>query len=146
LKLFKQKQVRMIVIGCAHWKHIRAFRKLTNFPYFIFCDIDKDIYNKLGMLKNKELGKDKESPHVKSSNFRGLLSSTYRAMSSTAFDYQGGLEQQGGSLIVGPGNVLHFSHIDKHGRDHTPINILLKKAGMEPVDFNKARQNNINTV
>ncbi len=62
-----------------------------------------------------------------------------RAISSQVFDYQGPFDQQGGSLIVGPGPFLSFAHIDKHSRDHCPINILLKKVGIEPVDFVKAR-------
>jgi hypothetical protein len=80
----------------------------------------------------------KDSPHVKSSNFQGLMSSAYRAiMTSPVFDYQGDFRQQGGCLIVGPGPVFHYLHVDKHARDHCPINHLLKKVGMPEIDFSK---------
>lgn len=77
----------------------------------------------------------------RSGHFSGLLWSTMRAIkTSEPFDYQGDLNQQGGSMIVGPGPVLHFYHIDKHARDHCPINALLKQCGIEPIDFKKEAQ------
>lgn len=82
----------------------------------------------------------KDSCHVKSSNFKGLMSSAYRAIrTSPAFDYQGDLNQQGGCLIVGPGTCFHYLHTDSHARDHLPINQILKKVGMPQIDFVKAR-------
>ncbi|CAF0728004.1 unnamed protein product [Brachionus calyciflorus] len=137
----KEAQVRLVVIGCAHWKHIRNFRKLTKYPYLIFCDTDYDIYNRLGFHKNKDVGRPGDSPHVKSTNFSGYFSSLYRAVtSSSSFDYQGDLQQQGGSLIVSPGPVVHYYHADATGRDHTPINTLLAKVGMKPILFNHNNQ------
>lgn len=44
------------------------------------------------------------SPHVKSSMLMGSLKSMWRAMNSPAFDFQGDPLQQGGTLIVGPGD------------------------------------------
>ena len=34
----------------------KKFRQLTKFPYLMFCDVDLDIYNKLGFYKNKNFG------------------------------------------------------------------------------------------
>jgi hypothetical protein len=99
------------------------------------------LYTRLGFQKNNQYGKHGDSVHVKSSNMGGLLTSMFRAIkSSKTFDYQGDFDQQGGSLIVGPGPVLHFFHADRHARDHCPINELLIKAGMDPVDFAALRQ------
>jgi hypothetical protein len=77
-ELLKEKQIRVVVIGCADWKHIRvsciqilirqitqqleflsfqSFRALTKFPYFILCDTDYNVYNRLGFLRNREYGK-----------------------------------------------------------------------------------------
>lgn len=70
------------------------------------------------------------------------MSSAYRAiMTSPVFDYQGDFDQQGGAIIVSPGPILNFCHIDKNARDHCPINTLLKIVGIEPVDFKKAAEN-----
>ncbi len=63
----------------------------------MFCDVDYDIYNKLGFLRNQYYGNHKDSIHVKSSNFIGLFQSAKRAITtSDAFDYQGRFDQQGG--------------------------------------------------
>ena len=73
---------------------------------------------------------------MRSSTLGGIFSSAKRAIfTSPAFDYQGRFDQQGGSMIVGPGPVLHFFHADKHARDHCPINILLKKCNLPVVNF-----------
>lgn len=45
-----------------------------------------------------------KSPHVKSGMLAGSLKSLWRAMTSPAFDFQGDPLQQGGALIVGPGD------------------------------------------
>lgn len=82
--------------------------------------------------------KFKDSFHVKSSTFKGLMSSAYRAVRSSTMDYQGNFNQQGGCLIVGPGNVVHYFHADKHARDHLPINFILNKVGIKSIDFKNA--------
>ncbi len=64
-----------------------------------------------------------------------LFGSFFRALSSQSLDKQGPFDQQGGSLIVGPGPFLSYAHADKHARDHCPINFLLKKVGIEPMSF-----------
>lgn len=136
----KKAQVRLVVISGANWKHLKSFRQLTRFPYLLFSDPGNDLYNKLGMIKCKDLGKPGDSIHVKSSNLGGVfLHSMKRAItSSVLMDYQGGFDQQGGCLIVGPGPYLHFSHIDKNGRDHCPINGLLNKVGIQGINFPKS--------
>ena len=80
-----------------------------------------------------------DSPHVKSGNFGGIFSSAMRAISSQSRDNQGNLDQQGGTLIIGPTTTVHYFHRDKTARDHTPINKLLKLVGAQPIDFEKER-------
>jgi hypothetical protein len=71
------------------------------------------------------------------------MSSTFRAIKSSQMDYQGDFTQQGGCLIVGPGaHTLHYFHIDKHARDHVPINHVLQLVGIGPVDFKKEAAKN----
>ena len=124
--------------------YFKSFRQLTKFPYLLFSDMDYSIYNKLGFNKTKDLGVPGDSCHVKSGNFGGILfHSMRRALTTSAFlDYQGAFDQQGGSLIVGPGPYLHFSHVDKHGRDHYPINSLLNKVGVQATNFPNPRPQN----
>lgn len=49
-----------------------------------------------------------QSPHVKSSMLLGSIRSMWRAMTSPAFDFQGDPAQQGGTLILGPGDLTLF--------------------------------------
>jgi hypothetical protein len=101
------------------------------------------LYKKLGFQENNQFGRHGDSVHVKSSNVGGIVSSFFRAIrTSKKFDYQGNFEQQGGSMVIGPGPVLHFLHIDQHARDHCPINELLKQAGMDTVDWESLRKRN----
>jgi hypothetical protein len=69
-----------------------------------------------------------------------IWSSMRAAATSKPFDYQGDLKQQGGCLVVGPGPVLHYAHVDKHARDHCPINFLLQLVGIPPVNFEIERK------
>lgn len=62
------------------------------------------------------------SPHVKSSMLMGSLKSMWRAMKSPAFDFQGDPLQQGGTLIVGPGDP----HIQYQQHQHLIQHIAVK--------------------
>ncbi|XP_029367055.1 peroxiredoxin-like 2C [Echeneis naucrates] len=129
--------IRMVVIGQSAHHHIESFCALTGYPYEMYVDPERCIYQKLGM-KREEKFTDcaKPSPHVKSGVFMGQLKSVWRAMSSPAFDFQGDLHQQGGAIIAGPGPQVHFTHFDMNRLDHMPITWLLQLAGVqETVDF-----------
>lgn len=45
---------------------------------------------------------------MKSNTLLGSIRSIWRAMTSPAFDFQGDPAQQGGALIIGPGELLCF--------------------------------------
>lgn len=81
-----------------------------------------------------------QSPHVKSSMLLGSIRSMWRAMTSPAFDFQGDPAQQGGTLILGPGNEVHFLHHDRNRLDHVPINSVLQLAGVKTVNFTNKPQ------
>ncbi|KAM9167872.1 peroxiredoxin-like 2C isoform 4-T4 [Mergus octosetaceus] len=81
-----------------------------------------------------------KSPHVKSSVLLGSIKSMWRAMTGPAFDFQGDPAQQGGTLILGPGNEVHFLHLDKNRLDHVPINTVLQLAGVKTVNFTNKPQ------
>ncbi|XP_028661157.1 peroxiredoxin-like 2C isoform X1 [Erpetoichthys calabaricus] len=136
--------VRLIVIGQSSYQHIEAFRSITGYQHYIYVDPDKEIYKTLGMKKDETFTREgSQSPHVKSNGFSGSIKSIWRAMSSPAFDFQGDPKQQGGALILGPGDNIHFAHYDMNSLDHMPINELLQLAGVQTVDF---KNNQIITV
>ncbi|XP_071394624.1 peroxiredoxin-like 2C [Centroberyx affinis] len=129
--------IRLVVIGQSAHRHIESFCSLTGYPYEIYVDPERCIYQKLGM-KREEIFTDSAdpSPHVKSGMLVGHMKSMWRAMTSPAFDFQGDPHQQGGALIAGPGSEVHFSHFDMNRLDHMPINWLLQLAGVQQtLDF-----------
>ena len=62
----------------------------------------------------------------------------------TSADSQGSKNQQGGSLIIGPGPFVHFSHVDAHARDHYPINGLLNKVEIQAIKFPNSSDSKFN--
>ncbi|KAM9099227.1 peroxiredoxin-like 2C isoform 2-T2 [Sarcophilus harrisii] len=97
--------VTLIVIGQSSFQHIEPFCKLTGYSHEIYVDTERKIYRKLGMKKGE-----------------GITTS-------------GDPAQQGGTLILGPGNNIHFIHLDKNRLDHKPINSILQLVGVQEVNF-----------
>ncbi|XP_017267670.1 peroxiredoxin-like 2C [Kryptolebias marmoratus] len=129
--------IRLVVIGQSAFCHIEPFCLLTGYPYEMYVDPERCIYQKLGM-KREETFTDSAhpSPHVKSGLLMGQMRSIWRAMTSPAFDFQGDLRQQGGAIIAGPGSQVHFCHFDMNHLDHMPITWLLQLAGVQQtLDF-----------
>ncbi|EDV23419.1 uncharacterized protein TRIADDRAFT_58025 [Trichoplax adhaerens] len=126
--------VRLAVIGCAKHTFIKNFRKVTGYQHDMYSDPQTTVYSKLGMIRTLSTGAS-GSEHVRSSVASGLANSLWRTMKSMSS--QGDVKQQGGQLIVGPGNVLKYLHIDGGTFDHTPINKLLSMADVANVEFKK---------
>ncbi|KAE8633308.1 hypothetical protein XENTR_v10001836 [Xenopus tropicalis] len=114
---------------------LEHFCSLTSYPYDMYVDTDREIYCKLGMMKGETSTSSGKSTHVKSNIISGSIKSVWRAMTSPAFDFQGDPAQQGGSLVVGPGNRVHFLHRDMNRLDQAPIGSLLQHAGVQGVHF-----------
>ncbi|XP_063770827.1 peroxiredoxin-like 2C isoform X2 [Pseudophryne corroboree] len=139
-KSFLEKaDVRLIVIGQSSYLHIQQFCSLTGYPHEMYVNTDRDIYTKLGMKKG-ETSTSSGSPHVKSNFISGSIKSIWRAIKSPAFDFQGDPAQQGGSVIVGPGNRVHFLHRDMNRYNHVPISSLLRYAGVQTIYFGNKPQ------
>ncbi|XP_076439847.1 peroxiredoxin-like 2C [Babylonia areolata] len=135
LEYLQEVDVRLVVIGPAPVKFIKPFKKLTGYQYTMYCDPEREVYKALGMHEKLEGGNLEESKHIKSGAMMGVLSSMWRAMRYQ--EYQGNPRQQGASFIMGPGEVVHFEHLDETCTDHMNINDLLIKAGVQPVSFPK---------
>ncbi|XP_048359637.1 peroxiredoxin-like 2C isoform X3 [Sphaerodactylus townsendi] len=127
--------VRLVVIGQSSHHHIKPFCNLTGYPHEMFVDPERKIYRALGMKRGETSITSVQSPHVKSNLLSGSIKSMWRAMASPAFDFQGDPAQQGGTLILGPGNEIHFVYLDRNRLDHVPINAVLQLAGVQTVDF-----------
>ncbi|XP_070592384.1 peroxiredoxin-like 2C isoform X3 [Erythrolamprus reginae] len=134
-KVLQDANVRLVVIGQSAHYHIQPFCNLTGYPHEIYVDPRREIYKILGMKRGESSSSAVHSPHVKSSLLSGSVQSMWRAMTSPAFDFQGDPAQQGGTFILGPGDEIHFVHLDQNRLDHIPINNVLQLAGVETVDF-----------
>ncbi|XP_027508953.1 peroxiredoxin-like 2C [Corapipo altera] len=140
-KAFLQEaNVRLIVIGQSSYHHIKPFCSLTGYTHEMYVDPQREIYKMLGMKRGEGNNISVRSPHVKSNTLLGSIRSIWRAMTGPAFDFQGDPAQQGGALIIGPGNEVHFLHLDKNRLDHVPINTILQLAGVKTVNFSNKPQ------
>ncbi|XP_064497210.1 peroxiredoxin-like 2C [Pseudopipra pipra] len=140
-KAFLQEaNVRLIVIGQSSYHHIKPFCSLTGYTHEMYVDPQREIYKTLGMKRGEGNNISVRSPHVKSNTLLGSIRSIWRAMTGPAFDFQGDPAQQGGALIIGPGNEVHFLHLDKNRLDHVPINTILQLAGVKTVNFSNKPQ------
>ncbi|XP_059692977.1 peroxiredoxin-like 2C [Haemorhous mexicanus] len=131
----QESNVRLIVIGQSSYHHIKPFCSLTGYTHEMYVDPQREIYKILGMKRGEGNKASVRSPHVKSNTLLGSIRSIWRAMTGPAFDFQGDPAQQGGALIIGPGNEVHFLHLDKNRLDHVPINTVLQLAGVKTVNF-----------
>ncbi|NXK20938.1 AAED1 protein, partial [Arenaria interpres] len=141
-EFLQEANVRLIVIGQSSYHHIKPFCSLTGYTHEMYVDPQREIYKILGMKRGEGNNVSGillfclvQSPHVKSSTLLGSIRSVWRAMTGPAFDFQGDPAQQGGALILGPGNEVHFLHLDKNRLDHVPINTVLQLAGVKTVNF-----------
>ncbi|XP_053788680.1 peroxiredoxin-like 2C isoform X4 [Vidua chalybeata] len=119
---------------------VRPFCSLTGYTHEMYVDPLREIYKILGMKRGEGNKASVRSPHVKSNTLLGSIRSIWRAMTGPAFDFQGDPAQQGGALILGPGNEVHFLHLDKNRLDHVPINTVLQLAGVKTVNFSNKSQ------
>ncbi|XP_055555635.1 peroxiredoxin-like 2C isoform X2 [Falco cherrug] len=119
---------------------LQPFCSLTGYTHEMYVDPQREIYKTLGMKRGEGSNISVRSPHVKSNTLLGSIRSVWRAMTGPAFDFQGDPAQQGGALILGPGNEVHFFHLDKNRLDHVPINTVLQLAGVKPVNFTNKPQ------
>ncbi|KAM3654776.1 peroxiredoxin-like 2C [Ammospiza nelsoni] len=136
----QESNVRLIVIGQSSYHHIKPFCSLTGYTHEMYVDPQREIYKILGMKRGEGNKASVRSPHVKSNTLLGSIRSIWRAMTGPAFDFQGDPAQQGGALILGPGNDVHFLHLDKNRLDHVPINTILQLAGVKTVNFSNKPQ------
>lgn len=138
-KCLQDANVQLVVIGCAKWKFIKAFREATGYQQKMFADSDRKLYKALKCEDSLNFSRvTVESKHVKSGALTGIIQSVWRGMQFC--ELQGDIEQQGGAFILGPGDVCHFVHRDKSSTDHAPINNLLDVAGLAQLNFKRDKR------
>ncbi|KAK3581920.1 hypothetical protein CHS0354_037593 [Potamilus streckersoni] len=133
LEYLQEANVRLVVIGPAPYKFISDFKKETGYQYTLYCDPDRELYQKLGLKYKMESVSLNASRHVKQNVLMGMIRNTWKIM--RVQEWEGDIKQQGGTFILGPGEQMHYHHVDNNAVDHAPINEVLQAAGVQPVSF-----------
>ncbi|XP_059145576.1 peroxiredoxin-like 2C [Physella acuta] len=137
LEYLQRANVNLVVIGPAPHKFIKSFKSLTGLSHRLYVDPDREVYKALSCTDKLITGSLEKSKHIKSGFFSGMLSSVWRAMTAQSKQFQGDVTQQGGTYLLGPGDVCHFSHIDQNSADHCSLNEILTQANVTNVSFPK---------
>ena len=117
MKAFKKKNAQLVVIGNGPEHFITSFREDTGYKGPLFTDPSLETYKILDFKKGltSVIGLDP-------------LKAGIRAL-STGF-WQKGIQgpplQQGGVLVVGPGNIAHYVDRSQKAGDHPPAEEVLQ--------------------
>ena len=117
IKAFKKKNAQLVVIGNGPEHFITPFREATGYKGPLFTDPSLETYKILDFKKGL-------------SSVLGLspLKAGIRALSTGYLQkgIQGPPLQQGGVLVVGPGNIAHYLHRSRKAGDHPSVEELLR--------------------
>ena len=114
---FKKKNAQIVVIGNGPEHFMTPFREATRYRGPLFTDPSLETYKILDFKKGL-------------SSVLGLspLKAGIRALSGGFFQkgIQGPALQQGGVLVVGPGNIVHYVYRSQKAGDHPPVAAILQ--------------------
>lgn len=116
-KAFERKNVQLVVIGNGPEKFIVPFREVTRYKGPFFTDPSLETYNILGFKKG-----------LTSVMGFSPLKAGLRALGTGYLQkgIQGPPLQQGGVLVVGPGQNAHYLYRSQKAGDHPPLKDVLK--------------------
>lgn len=115
-KDFEDRQMQLVVIGNGAPHFIKAFREDTGYPGKIYTDPSLNTYKSLNLKRS--LGSLFGLKSVK----EGLRAAASGYLQT---EIQGDALQQGGAIIVGPGDVLHYVYRNSEAGDHAPVEEML---------------------
>ncbi|OQX03534.1 MAG: hypothetical protein BWK80_55460 [Desulfobacteraceae bacterium IS3] len=117
VKAFEERNAVMCVIGNGAPLYIKAFREDTGYTGKLFTDPSLKTYEVLNLKRS-----------VGSLfGFKSLKEGIRAAASGyLQTSIQGDTLQQGGAVIVGPGDVLHYSYRNSEAGDNPPVPEMLK--------------------
>ena len=117
MKAFQLINVQLVVIGNGPEKFIMPFRKSTRYMGPLFTDPSLKTHNILGFKKG-----------IASLVGFDPLKAGIRALGTGYLQkgIQGPPLQQGGVLVVGPGNFVHYLYRSKKAGDHPSMEDVLK--------------------
>ena len=113
---FTQRNARLVVIGNGDPDVLKPFRKATGYSGLLYTDPTLGVYRTLSLKKS--VGSLFGMQSFKQ-GFRSLKEGFVPG------GIQGNAFQQGGALIVGPDDTIHYFHRNREAGDHPPIEDML---------------------
>lgn len=119
----------LVIIGCGQPTVVSDYQKRTNCAFPIYCDPERQLYTKLGMVSNLDLG-EKKPEYINSGIIGGTLSSMWTMIKSGTKTMGGGkYSQNGGEWLFGEGG-LEWCHRMQNTRDHAEISEIVGVLGL----------------
>jgi len=117
MKNFERRNAQLVVIGNGPEKFIPPFKEVTRYKGPLFTDPSLKTHDILGFKKG-----------VTSLMGFSPLKAGIRALGTGYLQkgIQGPPLQQGGVLVVGPGNTVHYFYRSQKAGDHPPIKKILQ--------------------
>ncbi|EGG01628.1 uncharacterized protein MELLADRAFT_75587 [Melampsora larici-populina 98AG31] len=120
-KMSKEKlgDREIIVIGCGDWSIIKPYKELLDYPFEIYSDDTRQLFDELGMICNLSTGDEKLHGHYSQGVVATVLHSIANGwrMGIKTFLQSGKISQLGGEFIF-KDNECKFAHRMQNTRDH----------------------------
>ncbi|KAK5136529.1 hypothetical protein LTR08_002873 [Meristemomyces frigidus] len=118
----------LTIIGCGQTDVVADYKQRTGCPFPIYCDPERRLYAKLGMVVNTKLG---EQPgYAKQGFVVATLSSAWHIVSSGKKAFGGGDYGQNGGELLFEGSDLRWCHWMRNTRDHAEVGELRMVLGL----------------
>ncbi|MCP4110942.1 MAG: hypothetical protein GY749_36375 [Desulfobacteraceae bacterium] len=116
VEAFEKKNAQLAIISNGEPHHIKPFRKSSKYHGKLYTDPSLKTYEILNFKRSV-------------GSLFGIKSFTEGVRSVGTGHLMKGIRgdslQQGGAVIVGPGETIHYSYINKEAGDHPPIKEML---------------------
>ncbi|KIM32200.1 hypothetical protein M408DRAFT_326842 [Serendipita vermifera MAFF 305830] len=122
---------RIVVIGCGEWSVIKAYKETTQFPYEIYAEPTRAIYNTFGFTSNMSGVSDQPPRKYPPGIFWIMVKFFWDILTKySMFTKSGNISQLGGDFIIGPGLDIKYGRRMRNARDHVDVPELMHEAGV----------------
>lgn len=111
---------KFFVVGCGHWSLIKAYKELLDFPFPIYAESTRKLYDSLGMICKFDVGNPKnDGSYVPQHQANSLLAGFANGwkMGTSSFLQGGKITQLGGEFIFNDGKCMLARRM-KNAKDH----------------------------
>lgn len=135
LKLLKQADVNLVVVGNGSFNMIKSYRQIFRTPFAVYTDPSMRLHNALGMTSLQKTGpksQTKRGGYIRHGKVNGLAMVVANALrvGMPIWEKGGDPSQLGGEFVFGPGLTVTFAHRMPNAGCHAPILRVLAAAGV----------------